>query len=160
MGDSNLEDVAFIDIGDGLVSAVDLEDFERVSAFLWRLRPDGYIQSTYHDGTRIVHELLHRFVMRATPEQLVDHQDGHRLDCRKSNLRVITPQQNCFNRAPINGREWKGIYPHGRKWKARIKIDGQTVYLGSYETAEIAARAYDEAAKRLFGEFARLNFPG
>lgn len=152
-------EIFFLHLGDGLLAAVDLEDQERVEAFLWRLRPDGYVQSSYHDGKRMVHELLHRFVMKAAPEDLVDHVDGNRVDCRKRNLRVITLQQNSFNRAPCEGRQWKGIYAHGLRWKARIKIDGRTVYLGAYDTAELAAHAYDEAARRLFGEFARLNFP-
>lgn len=153
-------DVALLDVGDGFVAAVDAEDYERVSAFLWRVRPDGYAQCSQGDGRgRTLHELLHRFVMRARPDELVDHENGIRLDCRKENLRVTTPQQNAWNRAPKEGKTWKGIYPHGRKWKARIKIDGQSVYLGLYDTAEIAARAYDEAARRLFGIYARLNFP-
>ncbi|MCJ7609759.1 AP2 domain-containing protein, partial [Candidatus Bathyarchaeota archaeon] len=78
---------------------------------------------------------------------------------QKDNLRVATLSQNAANRPTTSDRAWKGIYPHGNKWKARIKLEGQNVYLGSFQTPQEAAYAYDAAARRLFGDFARLNFP-
>jgi hypothetical protein len=44
------------------------------------------------------------------------------------------------------------------KYQAMLKVKGRTVFIGSYDTAEEAALAYDEAAKKLFGPRARLNF--
>lgn len=38
-------------------------------------------------------------------------------------------------------------------------LNGKTIYLGSYNTSEEAARVYDTKAKELFGDFALLNFP-
>lgn len=148
-----------IDVGDGLIAFIDDEDYPRVSKHTWRIRDDGYVQRTWKIGDRYHHELLHRFVLRAAPEDLVDHWRGERWDCRKENLRIVTHQQNCMNRAPRDGRQYKGIYPHGRKWKARIKMDGVNQYIGIFDSPEDAARAYDEAARQMFGEFARLNFP-
>ena len=54
----------------------------------------------------------------------------------------------------------KGVWPHkltGR-FGARIQHLGIRYHLGYYDTAEAAARAYDEAAQRLHGEFACVNF--
>lgn len=158
-GDCGMRGARCVRLGPGRFALVDPKDWPRVREHTWRERDDGYVQRTYGEKDRTRHELLHRFVMKAKPEEMVDHEDGNRLDCRRSNLRKAGAQENAFNRAPRDGRKWKGIAPHGLKWKARIKKDGKGVYIGLYDTPEEAARAYDLAARRLFGRFARLNFP-
>lgn len=148
-----------VDIGQGCFALVDDEDYERVSRYTWRLRDDGYVQRTWTENGRVCHELLHRFIMDAREDEVVDHENGDRWDCRKEKLRVATLSQNAANRPTTSlERAWKGIYPHGNRWKARIKLEGRNVYLGSFQTAQEAAYAYDAAAKRLFGEFAYLNY--
>ncbi len=149
-----------IDIGSDLFALIDDEDLRRVEPYTWRIREDGYVQRTWVEEGRMCHELLHRFIMGAGPDELVDHENGDRWDCRKENLRVATLSQNAANRPTTSTeRAWKGIFPHGNRWKARIKLEGRNVYLGSFQSPQEAAYAYDVAAKRLFGEFARLNFP-
>ena len=149
-----------IDVGGGLLALIDDEDLPRVAPFTWRIREDGYVQRTWIEDGKTCHELLHRFIMNAREEEVVDHENGDRWDCQKGNLRVATLSQNAANRPTTSlERDWKGIYPHGNRWKARIKLEGQNVYLGSFQTPQDAAYAYDVAAKRLFGEFAHLNFP-
>jgi len=54
---------------------------------------------------------------------------------------------------------FRGVCRNKDRWSARITRDGKHVHLGTYDTKEDAARAYDEAARRLHGEFARFNFP-
>jgi AP2-like factor, euAP2 lineage len=56
---------------------------------------------------------------------------------------------------------YKGVYRHAarKKWMAVIISNGRSHWLGQFESEEDAARAYDQAAKELFGEFAYLNFP-
>lgn len=149
-----------IDVGNGLLALIDDEDLARVERFTWRIREDCYVQRTWIEDGKTCHELLHRFVMNADENELVDHENGDRWDCQKHNLRVATFSQNAANRpTTAQDRAWKGIYRHSNRWKARIKLEGQNVYLGSFQTAQEAAYAYDVAAKRLFGEFAHLNFP-
>ena len=148
-----------IDIGDGFFALVDAEDFARASLHTWRIRPDGYVMRTYTEDDRTKHELLHRFILRAKESDDVNYKNGDRLDCRKRNLRIATAQQICFARKPKNGRPWKGVSQHRKKWKARIKINGEHRYIGSFDTPEEAARAYDAEAMKFFGKFAYLNFP-
>lgn len=146
-----------LDIGNGMIALIDDEDYDRVSQFTWRVRPDGYAQRTWGEEGATKHQLLHRFVMNAKEDELVDHENGDRWDCRKENLRVATYSQNGANRKSINA--WRGIFQDGNRWKARIKVEGVNCYLGSFGTIEEAALAYDVAARRVFGRFAVLNFP-
>lgn len=75
-------------------------------------------------------------------------------------VRPATASQNVINRGPLRGR-FKGIdrISKSPKWQARISVNGRRQTIGYYDTQEEAARAYDAAALRLHGEFARLNFP-
>ena len=92
--------------------------------------------------------------------QTVDHINGDRLDNRRANLRLCDRAQSTWNRGPRGGRKFKGVtmLPSGR-WQSYITARGCQQYLGLFNTAEEAAAAYDDAARRLHGEFARLNFP-
>lgn len=111
-------------------------------------------------ATRInnIHVRLHHLVIGCPPEGLqVDHINGNTLDNRRCNLRFATPSQNCQNKAPALLRKWKGIRQYKCGWMARIRTPDGRICLGTFKTDIEAARAYNEAAKRLFGEFARLN---
>lgn len=104
---------------------------------------------------------LHRLVMSAGRGQLVDHRDRIGTNCWKSNLRVSDATTNSQNRRPIAGKRFKGVRLHkqNRNWIAAITVNKETIHLGVFATEEEAARAYDAAAIRHFGEFAYLNFP-
>ena len=91
----------------------------------------------------------------------IDHINRNRLDNRRINLRFTTPSQNVTNSGPKNGKKYKGTTfdSERNKWIAAIQIDGKTRHLGRYENEEQAARAYDNMAFKVWGEFAYLNFP-
>lgn len=106
--------------------------------------------------------LLHRVIAGADKGEQVDHENGHVWDNRRGNLRIVTPLQNSQNKkfsAKMKTGGFKGVSPHGRKFRCAIGHNYRTVYLGLHATAEDAARAYDAKARELFGEFAALNFP-
>jgi len=110
---------------------------------------------------RKVHRLVGFAFLGLTKDQHIDHADGNRTNNLLSNLRVCSNLQNHWNMKMLkaNTSGFKGVCwskYHG-KWKAAIKFNGKTIFRGYFDTAEEAARAYDDAALRLFGQFAKTN---
>ena len=102
---------------------------------------------------------MHHLILGAVI--LTDHRNGDGLDNRRINLRPCTHAENVRNstarhnsRSPYKGVSWDR---KSRKWKAQIGMHGRKIHLGFYEREQDAAEAYDMAARRYFGEFARLN---
>jgi hypothetical protein len=118
-------------------------------------------------------ELLHRVILerklgrKLLSHEEVDHINGKPLDNRRSNLRAANHSQNLKNQniRSTNTSGYKGVSyfsnpsPRNKRWEAYIKVNYKRIKLGYYSTAAEAARAYDAAAIKYFGEFARLNFP-
>jgi hypothetical protein len=106
-------------------------------------------------------ELLHRRILNIEHGSLCDHINGNTLDCRRSNLRLCNNSQNQHNKAKLknNTSGYKGVWWHsiGKKWEARIMVNRENKYLGLFNTKESAALAYNYAAIKYHGEFARLN---
>jgi hypothetical protein len=101
---------------------------------------------------------LHRFILDF-PSSGIDHRDLNGLNCTRSNLRLATQGQNIANQLARNPTGFKGVRTHYRRYKAQITVGGKWIHLGNFISAEEAARAYDQAARTYFGEFARVNFP-
>ncbi len=114
------------------------------------------------DGKR-KNQRLHRLIMNLTDRNLeVDHINGNKLDNRRSNLRIVTRFQNAKNVGPHKDKKgpYKGVYYKSKNtFRVVIQADGVTHRRFGFRTEEEAARAYDELAKQLHGEFAYLNFP-
>jgi len=60
---------------------------------------------------------------------------------------------------PVGKSGYRGVRRHGRRYVARITWQRITHNLGTFPTAEEAARAYDAKARELHGTYALLNFP-
>ncbi len=152
----------------GLFALVDDEDFEFLSQWNWYALTcrDSFYAARNGWTTRGEPRgavLMHRVLLPGAVQ--VDHKNRNKLDNQKANLRPATVSTNSQNR-PLyrsNTSGYKGVTFHKptQTWKARISKDGRRWYVGGgyFDSAEEAGRAYDEAAKQLFGEFACLNFP-
>lgn len=151
----------WIPLAGGRFAIVDNDDVERISAYAWTLSDKGYAVTTTRDGRVTRHIKMHRLLMGVAADVDVDHINRNRLDNRRENLRAATKSNNMHNRVlPRASRSgYRGVVEHRRQWQAKIGIRGGYVLLGAFTSAEEAARAYDDAARRLHGAFARLNFP-
>lgn len=109
---------------------------------------NGYL-AIHIDGVGYyMHDLMWLYCKGCWAERL-DHKNGDKLDCTIDNLRVATAQQNMANKE----RAQHGVEKHGRKFRARLKMHGQKIELGSFHTKEEAEAAYITAHLKLFGEF-------
>lgn len=146
----------------GFTAIIDVDDYWLVNQYRWRVRLDkslnpAYVQTGPACGPRI---LLHQLV---TGLKGVDHKDRSGFNNRRKNLRPATTGQNKRNSDSYrnSSSEYKGVHwnKQSKKWHAQIMREGKNYYLGLFTSEEDAARAYDAAARRLHGEFGRLNFP-
>lgn len=91
------------------------------------------------------------------PGYQVDHKNRNTLDNRRGNLRHATATQNAQNRRRHNALDCKGVTQKRNRFQARIMVNGEARFLGSYKTVGEAAKAYNDAAARYFGPFASFN---
>lgn len=163
-----------IPLTQGQFAIVDSEDFDRLNRYKWRTQYSDYtcyaIRQVYIIGLYdITHAPLRPKTFTVTmarqilglcidDPRVVDHRDHDGLNNRRSNLRRCTRQQNRWNSRKMTREtlsRYKGVcFQYGR-WVAAIGGS----HIGTYDTECVAAKAYDEKAVELFGEFACLNFP-
>ena len=143
-----------IPLTQGRVAIVDDGDYDwLVKIGSWHF--DRYAKRVTRDG--VVY--MHRLIMKPPKGLVVDHMSGDKLDNRRSNLRLATPGQNMHHANKRTG-QYKGVsWDKSRnKWKAYICFQYKNIQIGRFDTAEEAARAYDEYAKKLHKEYAVTNF--
>jgi len=142
-----------------LIALIDDEDFERVNKHKWYLNNKGYAFAWV--GLMIS---LSHFITQTGTEFEIDHKNLNKLDYQKVNLREADRTQQLANTKKRVGNftsKYKGVSwsKQNSFWVTQIKKNYQITWLGRFYSEEAAARAYDKAAIKYFGEFARLNFP-
>lgn len=152
----------------GLFALIDEEDFEKVSPYKWLATKAGTHTTSSYAVTHVFNWdirkmeplAMHNLIGGKYEGLLWDHRDRNGLNNVRSNLRLVTVAENMMNKGPYGGclSRFKGVNRtrHGT-WCATIKPYGKSMYLGSYSKEEDAAKAYNEAAKKHFGDFAWLN---
>lgn len=152
---------------------IDDEDWSKVKNYKWHVlyipkRKTGLchaIVTNVRKGDGQTNLYLHRLILPNFT--FVDHIDGNPLNNKKSNLRGCTIAENNRNvkTSRTNTTGYKGVGWHTEKYKgivytrirARISVNGKLIHLGLFPTLKAAALAYNEAALKYHGEFARLN---
>lgn len=143
----------------GKVAYVSDIDYPEVRERKWCC--SGKYAATYSDRKTI---LLHSFVsvLKNTLKDIddvkqIDHIDGNTYNCTRSNLRSVTSQQNSMNsHATWAGSGVRGVYANrnGRRYTARLVLDGKTICLGVYDTISEAAEERRTGELKYYGEFA------
>lgn len=141
-------------VGSDTFTQVDHRLYDFLNNFKWSM-DKGYVKCT----SNLKERRLHRMVMLAQDGEIIDHIDGNPLNNCTSNLRVVTRSENQHNRLPnkFTRSGYKGVVKHGEKWRAQIRVAGKLKYFGFHTTPQLAAQAYNKAAKSLFGIYAKLN---
>ncbi len=159
----------------GQVAIIDAVDYDLVADYKWFANPSGktfYAMARkrvgrhgYKNGVIRFSERkvsMHEVIFGVKEGLEIDHIDRDGLNNRRSNLRHVTRQQQMCNTGPRKGK-YKGVWRETRRisgkcWVAGITIPGgRQKYLGSFDTAEEAAAAFNEAAQQYYGQYAYLN---
>lgn len=153
----------------GKVAFVDADDYGRVVAFgSWCVnigKTKTYAVKGVKKNKKCRLILLHRFVLGlenvSARAVQVDHINHDGLDCRKINMRPCNKSQNGANTKGYKRlSRFKGVCKKKYGWVAQIKVKREYQYLGFFKAEEDAAKAYDAAARKHFGDFAYCNFLG
>lgn len=153
-----------IRLSNGEIALVSDEDYDFLNQWSWSKNSKHVVRGTssnYVQECITMHqEVAQRMGMQDVGE--IDHKDRNRLNNQRENLRPATRSQNQANAGlrKDSTSSFKGVSFHVRlnKWQARLQRGKTRLHLGYFSTPEKAAQAYDRAARRHFGEFARTNF--
>lgn len=166
-----------IKLSQGKYALVDSEDFEFLNQWKWTYRQGYAVRGEYigrisderHPSGRQKYKsrliAMHRVIAKTPPQLTTDHINGNKLDNRKENLRNCTKRQNCYNTGTRNPNKDLAKSPYvgvhisqsGKRWISHIAPNRKSIHLGTFDTAEEAAEAYNMAALSFYGQFAKLN---
>lgn len=161
------EDVVTLDISTNKHSDVKVKvDFESLGivangAKWYPHGKSGYLYAVQSSSKEF--QQLHRLLLGNPLGLLVDHINGNTLDNRIANLRACTPHGNMRNQIvnKSNKSGLKGVVARksakGTKFFCCIFVHGKQIDLGTYGNPLDAAYAYDIAAIKYYGEFAKTN---
>ncbi len=151
--------MSYIKLTQDKEALVDDDCFELLSSYKWHYRKrDGYAGTSVGGRANKKNILMHRLLSNPSDSQEVDHINGNRLDNRRSNLRNCTRLQNIGNSAGYSKKTvYKGVEVRNTGYVAKIGMNYKTIYLGFFKTEEEAALAYNKAALKHYGRFAKVN---
>ena len=149
------------------LAIIDDEDWEKVHKYNWSIvsYDNGGRGGKLEGKGRIITNVLDKtipltYIIMGEPpiKNVWDHADRDPYNNQKSNLRLATRSQNQANRLTTAGVSgYRGVSKNKKRWKAQIVVDKRMIHIGTYDTPEQAAEAYNEFALLHFGEFAVLN---
>ena len=154
-----------IPLTQGKFAIVDDADFEWLNQWKWRAlkgsNDNWYAMRRQRQNSKRIPVYMHREILKPSSNMLTDHKDHNGLNNQRNNLRAATSAQNHQNRRKHRGiSRFKGVCWNQQyaKWQAQIKVKGKHFHLGRFLSEIEAAKVYDKAATKFFGDFACTNF--
>jgi len=143
----------------GVEYQMDIEDALRFVGISITMRSNGYLGIQSHDWHG--DSYVHREIMNAGPDNIVDHINGDKLDLRRSNLRVCGDQENSYNsRIRTNNKTGvRGVYWDKKrlKWVVQVTAGKKTYNFGRFNDFEKACAVRADAERRLHGVYAAID---
>jgi hypothetical protein len=153
--------IRFIPLTKGKVAIVDAADYDWLSSFTWSTSQKASgVYACRHVKRKNIY--MHRVIMNPPTGKVVDHIDHNGLNNRRCNLRICSIADNSRNtRGRGKSSRFKGVYwnKNRKKWISFISHNRKYHHIGYFDNEADAASAYDKTARKLFKEFAYLNFP-
>jgi hypothetical protein len=146
----------------GFEFEIDEIDKDLILLARWKKPPNRHIMesTTYYDR-QYLHIIIAKRMWLDTKNYQIDHKDNNKCNNKRNNLRIATQIQNSRNskKRENASSQYKGVSwdTKSQKWVANIELDRGHTYLGSFHNEEDAKEAYNNAALKYFGEFARIN---
>ena len=158
--DSFVEMQVFDNDGREFFVKIDYQDIKSLSTMRWRAdrKTDSYISIVTTHEKKVLTQS--RLILNPPKGLYCDHRNGDPTDNRRDNLRDATHSENMRNRKSLKaGSKYKGIYfsKDRNLWVAQIYTNGKNKNIGRFHTDKQAAIAYNEQAKKHYGNFAKLN---
>lgn len=149
-----------LDLPHGFQTVIDDDDWPLISTLTVYRGVNGYAYYSKWENGKSVPRTLHGLLMKPTKGMHVDHINGNKLDNRRINLRVVTPQQNQLNRQGPNRNNTSGVrgvnycpqLSASRPWRAQITVNGKNSHLGLFATRDEAIAARRAAELEKYGE--------
>ncbi len=158
-----VQDYVRIKLTQGKYTLIDRSDLELVGKFKWHFDSStGYARRREWDGGRNHTMSIHQIIMNWDGVGEVDHINGDKLDNTRSNLRIITSQQNKWNTGLFanSSSGVKGVYPRetksGIRYDVRLSMNDTAIHVGSFQSLEDAIEAHRVRGIELRGEFYTL----
>ena len=157
-----------IPISQGKYALVDDKDFEWLNQWKWFVCKNGQMMYVHRnernesikEKRKQITVSMHRSIMKTPKGMDTDHINGDGLDNRRSNLRICTHAENTKNKRKTYGTSrYKGVHwcKHNKRWYSYITHNKKQTFVGSFNNERSGAIAYNKAAKKYHGIFAKLN---
>lgn len=141
-------DHGFIPLQNWMTALISPEDVDKCRSFGWNAQ--NRIQNFYvRSSTKKARKYLHRYILCAKENQIVDHISRDTMDNRRENLRFVTPSESSYNTVNPNKCGYKGVTRYSHGYFSSYRKNRKAVHIGCYKTALEAAVAYDHIVSGL-----------